>query len=102
MTRRPMRRVGDLLPDLARQLGITSELEDADRGHAWEALVAAIVPTAVGRSELVGSRPPRLEVAAWDAATAQELRLHGSQLLAAFPPSDGQRCTELRVVVRPR
>lgn len=103
MTRRPMRRVGDLLPDLARELGITTELRAADLGHAWESAVASIVPVAVGRSEIVETRPPALVVAARDAATAQELRLHGSRLLAALSGAPGDAgLTELRVVVRPR
>ncbi|MBX3028636.1 MAG: DUF721 domain-containing protein [Chloroflexi bacterium] len=103
MTRRPMRRVGDLLPDLARELGITTELQAADVGHAWAAAVGSLVPAAAGRSEVVEQRPPVLVVAAHDAATAQELRLHGGRLLAALAASPTEpRFSELRVVVRPR
>jgi hypothetical protein len=102
MTRRPMRRLSDLLPDLASQLGIDRQLQAATRARTWELLVAELVPHAAGSCHLLETRPPLLIVSAPDAATAQELRLHASTLLDAFTGvAPGERLDELRVVVRP-
>jgi hypothetical protein len=46
MTRRPMRRLSDLLPDVAAQLGIGAELQAASQARTWELLVAELVPHA--------------------------------------------------------
>jgi len=102
MSRRPMRRLSELLPDAVAALGISEELAAATQGDSWEAIVARHVPAAVGHCELVEVRPPLLVVRAADAATAQELRLQGSALLAAFGRAAGApEVGELRVVVRP-
>ena len=102
MTRRPMRRLSELLPDAVAALGIGDELVAAGRERTFEALVEELVPPAAGRCALVELRPPQLVVRADDPATAQELRLSGSALLAAFRTEPGTaRPTELRVVVRP-
>ena len=101
MTRRPMQRLSELLPEAVAALGIARELDAASREGSWESLVADIVPAAVGHCALVELRPPQLIVRADDPATAQELRLHGSALLAAFAEGDpAEHATELRVVVR--
>ena len=102
MTRRPMRRLSELLPDAVAALGIGDELIVAGRERTFEALVEELVPAATGRCSLLELRPPQLVVRADDPATAQELRLNGSTLLAAFRTEPGTpRPTELRVVVRP-
>lgn len=96
-----MRRVSDLLPDVAERLGIRPELQAASRNHSWERLVARLVPPATGMCRITELRPPTLTVAVPDAATAQELRLRSSQLLDAFAEMPGgERITNLRVVVR--
>jgi len=96
-----MRRLSDLLPGAIEALGIADELAAVARGGSWDAIVAGVVPAAAGRCELVEVRPPRLVVRAADAATAQELRLHGSALLAAIGREAGMpQVSELRVVVR--
>ena len=101
MTRRPMRRLSDLLPEAVAALGIGDELAAAGRERTFESLVEELVPAAAGRCALVEFRPPQLIVRADDPATAQELRLHGSALLAAFRTDAGTPGpTELRVVVR--
>jgi hypothetical protein len=98
-----MRRLSELLPDAVAALSIADDLAAASREASWESLVEELVPAAAGRSEMVVVRPPEVVVSASDPATAQELRLHGAALLAAFPPGpDGRRISELRVVVRPR
>ena len=73
-TRRPVRRIGELLPEAARELGITEQLRWALAGAAWEEVVGERVPGAAG-----GSRPVRVEghgtlvVEAASAVIGQEL-----------------------------
>ncbi len=102
MNRRPMRRLSDLLPEAVAALGIGEGLAVASRERTFESLVEELVPAAAGHCALVELRPPQLIVRADDPATAQELRLNGDALLAAFRTDAGtQGPTELRVVVRP-
>jgi len=101
MTRRPMRRLSDLLPEFATRLGIGEELHEISRAQAWEALVAELVPQAAGSCRLLEVQPPNLLVSATDPATAQELRLQASMLLEAFAAlPGGERLDTLKVVVR--
>jgi Dna[CI] antecedent, DciA len=100
--RRPLHRVGDLLPGLASELGFTEELRAARAISSWRRVVEELVPAAAGASTLVEVRPPLLVVSATDAATAQELHLQSSMLLDAFARAPGgQPLLELKVVVRP-
>ena len=100
--RRPMRRIGDLLPGLAAELGLDAQLEQAIAMSSWERLVAELVPPAAGASRLLEVRPPELLVSADDPMTGQELRLQADLLLKAFAIAPGgTRLRELRVVVRP-
>lgn len=100
--RRPMRRLGDLLPEVAGRLGIEQELRRARQMSVWQHLVAELVPAAAGESQLLDVQPPALLVSATSPIVGQELRLRSSDLLAAFARApDGQRLVELRVVVRP-
>lgn len=96
-----MRRLGDLLPEVASTLGIEEELRRARQMATWQRLVAELAP-AVGRdSQLLDVQPPALVVRAEDAVVAQELRLRQRQLLDAFARApDGLRLVELRLVVR--
>ena len=96
-----MRRVGELLPGLAQQLGLEEELRYARAMASWQRLVEERVPAAAGASSLVEIRPPLLVVSAADAATGQELHLRSGELLDAFASAPGgQRLLELRVVVQ--
>ena len=100
--RRPMRRVGDLLPGLASELGLHEQLIRAQAMAAWERLVAELVPPAAGATRLLEIRPPELLVSADDPMTGQELRLQSDVLLRAFATAPGGvRLRELRVVIRP-
>jgi hypothetical protein len=99
--RRPVHRIGDLLPAIATQLGIDEELRAARGLSSWQRIVEELVPAAAGATRLLEVRPPLLIVSADDAATAQELRLHSIELLEAFASAPGgQRLLELQVVVR--
>jgi hypothetical protein len=100
--RRPMRRLGDLLPGMAAELGLEEELRLARGMSTWARLVEEHVPPAAGLSELVAIQPPALVVSATAPIVAQELRLRARQLLAAFASAPGgARLFELRVVLRP-
>jgi hypothetical protein len=100
-SRRPVRRVGDLLPDAARELGLAEQLRWALAGMAWDAVVAERVPGAAG-----GSRPLRVEgqatlvVEVAAPVVGQELRIRAEELLEAFGQRPGGiRAERLRVVV---
>lgn len=99
--RRPMERIGDLLPETARRLGLEDELRLARAVATWSAIVAERVPPAAGRSRVVRVAGTALVVDADAAIVAQELRIRASELLAAFSAAPGgARVTELRVQVR--
>ena len=101
--KRPVRHIGELLPAIARQLGLDEELQTARAISSWTRIVEELVPAAAGTSELLEVRPPALVVSALDAPTGQELRLHTTELLDAFASAPGgKRLRELHVVVRGR
>ena len=101
--RRPLRRLSDVLPEVAVQLGLDEELRLSRAIATWERLVAELVPAAVGATTLLEVRPPALIVSAADPLVGQELRLRGDELLGAFARAPGgMRLLELRVSVRPR
>ncbi len=100
-SRRPVRRVGDLLPDAARELGLTEQLRWALAGAAWDEVIMGLVPEAAG-----GSRPARIEgqgtlvVEVVAPVIGQELRIRAEELLEAFGERPGGiRAERLRVVV---
>ncbi len=100
-SRRPVRRVGLLLPDAARELGLEEQLRWVRAAAAWDAIVADRVPGAEG-----GSRPVRVDpdgslvVEAAAPIVGQELRIRADELLAAFAAAPGGIPAErLRVVV---
>ena len=100
--RRPMRRLGEFLPEMAAELGLEDELRLSRAMASWARIVEEHVPPAAGLSELVSIEPPALVVSASAAIVAQELRLRAPQLLQAFQAAPGGgRLFELRVVVRP-
>jgi hypothetical protein len=102
--RRPMTRIGDLLPDAARGLGLEDELRLSRAMATFERLVAERVPAAAGACRVSRIEGFAIVVEADAPIIAQELRLRTSELMAAFaltPAGGGAR--ELRVVVgRPR
>jgi hypothetical protein len=97
-----MRRIGDMLPGVAAELGIEGELRLSRQMVAWERVVGERVPAAAGSSRLLSVQPPALVVSAADPRIALELRLRQAELLAAFAQApEGLHLLELRVVVRP-
>jgi hypothetical protein len=99
--RRPMTRVGDLVPDAARALGLEDELRLARAIATFEALVAERVPAAAGGCRVVRLEGFAIDVEADAPIIAQELRLRARDLVAAFASTPGGLgITDLRVHVR--
>ncbi len=99
--RRPMSRIGDLLPDAARGLGLEDELRLSRAMATFEAIVAERVPPAAGGCRVVRLDGFALIVEADAPIVAQELRLRAAELLTAFAASPaGIGARELRVHVR--
>jgi hypothetical protein len=101
--RRPMVRIGDLLPDAARGLGLEDELRLSRAMATFEQLVAERVPAAAGACRVIRIDGFAVIAEADAPIVAQELRLRGPELLAAFagtPAGFGAR--ELRVIVSRR
>ena len=99
--RRPMERIGNLLPTAARELGLEAELRLARATSTWDALVAERVPAATGACRLVGMEADALLVEADHPIVAQELRLRTGELLGAFRVAPGGfPASGLRVGVR--
>ena len=96
-----MRRLSDVLPAVASQLGLEVQLQQGRAIASWERLVAELVPPAAGATRLLEVRPPVLIVSADDASVAQELVLRSHDLLAAFATAPGGvRLLELRPVIQ--
>jgi hypothetical protein len=96
-----MERVGDLLPEMARHLGLEAELQLVRARRAWDAIVSERVPPAVGACRLVALPPGTVVVDVDAPIVAQELRLRATELLAAFAAAPGGvRADELRVRIR--
>jgi hypothetical protein len=95
-----MVRLGELLPDAARGLGLEEELRLSRAMSTFERLVAERVPAAAGACRVIRIEGFAIVVEADAPIVVQELRLRGPELLAAFaatPAGGGSR--ELRVLV---
>jgi len=96
-----MTRLGDLIPDAARSLGLEDELRLARAIATFEAIVAERVPAAAGSCRVVRLEGFAIDVEADAPIVAQELRLRSSELLTAFTTAPGGvGVRELRVHVR--
>lgn len=101
--RRPMRRLGDLLPEAAAALGLEDQLRTGRAAATWERLVAERVPAAAGASQLVELRDDEgaIVVSVDRPIVAQEMRLRAAELLEAFARVPGVgNPRQLHVVVR--
>jgi len=99
--KRPMTRIGDLLPDAARGLGLEEELRLSRAMATFERLVAERVPAASGACRVTRIEGFAIVVEADAPIVAQELRLRSGELLAAFAASPaGVGARDLRVHVR--
>jgi predicted nucleic acid-binding Zn ribbon protein len=96
-----MVRIGHLLPDAARGLGLEDELRLARAMTTWEQLVAERVPLAAGSCRVVKIDGWAVVVHADAPIVAQELRLRATELLTAFAATPaGAGVRELRFLVR--
>ena len=96
-----MVRIGDLIPDAARALGLEDELRRSRAIATFEAIVAERVPAAVGACRVTHLEGFAVDVEADAPIVAQELRMHQTELLAAFAASPGGLgVRQLRVHVR--
>jgi hypothetical protein len=99
--RRPMERIGDLIPDAARRLGLDEELRRSRAMATFDAIVAEHVPAAHGACRAIRVDGFALLVEADAPIVAQELRLHAPELLAALGAAPaGMGLRELRIHVR--
>jgi Dna[CI] antecedent, DciA len=99
--KRPMVRLGDLIPDAARALGLEDELRRSRAMATFEAIVAERVPSVAGACRVTHLEGFALDVEADAPIVAQELRLHQVELLGAFAASPGGLgVQQLRVHVR--
>jgi hypothetical protein len=96
-----MQRVGDLLPEAARALGLEEELRLARATAAFDALIGERVPVAVGAARLLRASPGALIVEVDHPVVGQEVRLRSDELLEAFAAMPGgARAAEIRIVTR--
>jgi hypothetical protein len=96
-----MSRIGDLVPEAARRLGLADELRRARAAATFDAIVAERAPAAHGACRALRVDGSVLMVEADAPIVAQELRLHASALAQAFRTAPaGAAITELRVTVR--
>ncbi len=101
--RRPMVRLGELIPDAARALGLEDELRLSRAIATFEALVAERVPAAAGACRVVRLEAFALVVEADAPIVGQELLLHMDALTGAFRAAPGGApVRQLRVTVRRR
>ena len=97
--RRRPDRIGDLLPEAARRLGLEAELRLARAITAWDAIVAERVPPAVGACRLVRVEPDAIVVGVDEPIVGAELRMRANELLDAFAAAPGgARVRFLRLV----
>jgi hypothetical protein len=95
-----MIRIGDLLPDAARGLGLEDELRLSRAMATFDQLIGERVPGAAGDCRAVRVDGATLVVEATAPIVAQELRLRAPELLAAFAATPaGAGIRELRIVV---
>ena len=99
--KRPMRRVGELIPDAARALGLEDELRLARAMATFEAIVEERIPAAAGACRVIRLEGFAIDVEADAPIVAQELRLRSSELLEAFAATPGGAgIRDVRVRVR--
>lgn len=98
-----MTRIGDLIPEAARGLGLEEELRRARAVATFDAIVAERAPNAHGACRAIRVEGTTLVVEADAPIVAQELRLHARRLVEAFRTAPaGAPILEIRVTVRGR
>ena len=101
--RRPMSRIGELMPRAAAHLGLEGELRKARFLATFDAIVAERVPAAHGACRAVRVDGDTLVVEADAPIVGQELLMHADELSAAFRAAPGgAQVRHLRVAIRRR
>ena len=101
--RRPMARIGQLMPEAAARLGLADELRRARLLSTFDAIVAERAPAAHGACRALRVDGETLVVEADAPIVGQELLLHGDELATAFRTAPGgAQVRQLRVMVRRR
>ncbi|MEO5705272.1 MAG: DciA family protein [Candidatus Limnocylindrales bacterium] len=99
--RRPMSRIGDLMPGAAAHLGLEDELRRARFLATFDAIVAELVPAAHGACRALRVEGETLFLEADAPIVGQELVLHGDELAGAFRRAPGGAQVRLvRVTIR--
>ena len=98
--KRGMERLGDLLPDAARSLGLEDELELAAAMTAWQKIVAERIPAAVGACRIVALSQGVVTIEVDEPIVAQELRLRAPELVTALRSAVRSSVRQLRVTAR--
>ena len=101
--RRPMSRIGTLIPNAAARLGLADELRRARLLATFDAIVAERAPAAHGACRALRIDGETLVVEADAPIVGQELLLRGEELAEAFRRAPGgAQVRQLRVAVRRR
>jgi predicted nucleic acid-binding Zn ribbon protein len=98
--RKGLEKLGDLLPDAARELGLDAELELAAAISAWQRLIAERVPAAAGSCRLTGLAQGVATVEADKPIVAQELRLRAPELVVGLRSALHAPVRQLRITAR--
>jgi len=99
--RRPMARIGDLIPEAASRLGLGDELRRGRAVATFDAIVAELAPAAHGACRALELDGATLVVEADAPIVAQELRLHELDLRDAFRAAPaGAPIDDLRITIR--
>jgi hypothetical protein len=99
--RRPMSRIGDLIPRAAARLGLEDELRRARFVATFDAIVAERAPAAHGACRALRVEGETLVVEADAPIVGQEVLLNGEALATAFRTAPGGApVRQIRVVVR--
>lgn len=101
--RRPMSRIGDLMPAAAAGLGLEDELRRARFVATFDAIVAELAPAAHGACRALRVEGETLVIEADAPIVGQELLLNGDALATAFRTAPGGApVRQVRVAVRRR
>ena len=101
--RRPMSRIGELIPRAAARLGLEDELRRARFVATFDAIVAERAPAAHGACRALRIEGETLVVEADAPIVGQELLLNGEAIATAFRTAPGGvPVRQIRVVIRHR
>jgi hypothetical protein len=101
--RRPMSRIGTLIPEAAARLGLAEELRRARLLSTFDTIVAELAPAAHGACRALRIDGETLVVEADAPIVGQELLLRSAELAEAFRTAPGgANVRQLRVAVRRR